>query len=77
MLKDLVASTLIILPKIAALWAKLIPADCIHRLSRLKILTANSGIFQSTRTSGAGGAKVRKKHHRINHLMRSMLKADH
>jgi hypothetical protein len=32
MLKDLVASTLIILPEISALWAKLIPADCIHRL---------------------------------------------
>jgi hypothetical protein len=32
LLKDLVASTLIILPKISALWAKLIPADCIYRL---------------------------------------------
>jgi hypothetical protein len=32
MLKDLVASTLIILPEIGAVWAKLIPADCIHRL---------------------------------------------
>ena len=32
-LKDLVASTLIILPEISALWSKLIPADCIHRLN--------------------------------------------
>ena len=32
MLKDIVASTLIILPEIGDVWAKLIPADCIHRL---------------------------------------------
>ena len=33
MFRELVASTLIILPEISALWAKLIPADCIHRLN--------------------------------------------
>lgn len=32
MLKDLIASTLIILPEIGPLWGKLIPADCIHHL---------------------------------------------
>lgn len=32
MLKDLVTTTLIILPEIGALWTKLIPEDCIHRL---------------------------------------------
>ena len=31
-LKDLVASTLIILQEISTLWTQLIPADCIHRL---------------------------------------------
>ena len=32
MFKDLISTTLIILPEIGAVWAKLIPADCIHRL---------------------------------------------
>lgn len=32
MLKDLIKSTLIIVPELGALWPKLIPANCIHRL---------------------------------------------
>lgn len=32
MFKDLIASTLIILPEVGTLWTKLIPRDCIHRL---------------------------------------------
>ncbi|MFN6017131.1 MAG: hypothetical protein ACK49N_06105 [Verrucomicrobiota bacterium] len=38
LLRELVASTLIILPEISALWAKLIPADCIHRLDPTQII---------------------------------------
>jgi hypothetical protein len=32
MLKDLVASTLIVVPELGALWSKLLPADCVHRM---------------------------------------------
>jgi hypothetical protein len=32
MYKDLISTTLIILPEIGYFWSKLIPADCIHRL---------------------------------------------
>jgi hypothetical protein len=33
MLKDLVASTLIVVPELGALWRQLLPADCIHRMA--------------------------------------------
>ncbi len=32
MLKDLIASTLIVIPEISFVWSKLIPPDCLHRL---------------------------------------------
>jgi hypothetical protein len=32
LLKDLVASTLIVVPELGALWTQVIPADCIHRM---------------------------------------------
>ncbi len=32
LLKDLVASTLIVVPELGALWSKLLPADCVHRI---------------------------------------------
>jgi hypothetical protein len=32
LLKDLVASTLIILPELGAFWRQVLPADCIHRM---------------------------------------------
>ena len=32
LLKDLVASTLIVVPELGALWSKLLPADCVHRM---------------------------------------------
>ena len=33
LLKDLVASTLIVVPELAFPWSKLLPADCVHRLN--------------------------------------------
>ena len=33
LLKDLVASTLIVVPELGALWSNLLPADCIHRMA--------------------------------------------
>jgi hypothetical protein len=32
MLKDLVASTLIVVPELGAFWSKLLPADCLHQM---------------------------------------------
>jgi hypothetical protein len=33
MLKDLVASTLIVVPELGAFWRQVLPADCIHRMA--------------------------------------------
>jgi hypothetical protein len=33
LLKNLVASTLIVVPELGALWSKLLPADCVHRMA--------------------------------------------
>ena len=33
MLKDLVASTLIVVPELASLWTQILPADCIYRMA--------------------------------------------
>lgn len=33
LLKDLVASTLIVVPELGAFWSKLLPADCLHRMA--------------------------------------------